>query len=160
MQNICEPKCGFVDGCLEGRNVGEWDPARLQVYIAVYLLGRCKSQGMKILSELRLRVASTPPFRFIEILSPEDRMTRVEVRTNDFLAMGVNTVWALTPKPVKHTRPPPLKGCAKPKPASCVRSRRSSRCPSPRSSKSRSDKEAFLIAGSARSATISSSADR
>ncbi|MSV31371.1 MAG: hypothetical protein EXQ57_02525 [Bryobacterales bacterium] len=53
---------------------------------------------MKILSELRLRVASTPPFRCIEILSPEDRMTRVEVRINDFLAMGVNTVWVLDPE--------------------------------------------------------------
>ena len=58
LATTCEPECDFVDGCLEERNVGEWDHARLQVNIAVYLLARYKSQGMRVLSELRLRVAS------------------------------------------------------------------------------------------------------
>ena len=42
--------------------------------------------------------ASTPPFLCIEILSPENRMSRVKVRINDFLAMGVNTVWLIDPE--------------------------------------------------------------
>ena len=113
-----EPECDFVDGCLEERNVGEWDHARLQSKIGAYLFPRCKTRGMIVLSALRIRVASgrvripdlcvfltdpkqrvpsTPPFLCIEILSPEDRMSRVEVRINDFLAMGVNTVWVLDP---------------------------------------------------------------
>ena len=37
----------------------------------------------------------TPPFICIEILSPEDRWSRVEARINDFLAMGVPFVWVL-----------------------------------------------------------------
>ncbi len=114
-----EPECEFVDGCLEERNGGEWDHARLHSKIGAFLLVRYEIQGMKILSALRLRVASgrvripdlcvfltnpkqrvptTPPFLCIEILSPEDRMSRVEVRINDFLAMGVNTVWVLDPE--------------------------------------------------------------
>ena len=114
-----EPECDFVDGCLEERNVGEWDHARLQFRIGAYFLARYETQGMRVVTELRIRVASgrvripdlcvylsdpkqrvpsTPPFLCIEILSPEDRMSRVEVRINDFLAMGVNTVWVLDPE--------------------------------------------------------------
>ena len=114
-----EPECDFVDGCLEERNVGEWDHGRLQFRIGTYFLARYETQGMRVVTELRIRVASgrvripdlcvylsdpkqrvpsTPPFLCIEILSPEDRMSRVEVRINDFLAMGVNTVWVLDPE--------------------------------------------------------------
>ena len=114
-----EPDCDFVDGSLEERNVGEWDHSRLQLKIGAYLLARYETKGMRVAPELRIRVAqgrvripdlclfltdpqqrvpNTPPFLCIEILSPEDRMSRVEVRINDFLAMGVNTVWILDPE--------------------------------------------------------------
>jgi len=43
-------------------------------------------------------VLTKPPFICIEILSPEDRMSRVEVRINDYLAMGVPYVWVLDPE--------------------------------------------------------------
>jgi Uma2 family endonuclease len=114
-----EPDCDFIDGQLEERNVGEWDHGRLQLKIGAWFLARYEAQGMRIVPELRLRVApgrvripdlcvfltdpgqrvpSTPPFLCIEILSPEDRMSRLEVRINDFLAMGVGTVWVLDPE--------------------------------------------------------------
>ena len=47
------------------------------------------------LTDPQQRVPSTPPFLCIEILSPEDRMSRLEVRINDYLTMGVGTVWVL-----------------------------------------------------------------
>ena len=50
------------------------------------------------LSDPHERVPSTPPFLCIEILSPEDRMSRIEVRINDYLAMGVPYVWILDPE--------------------------------------------------------------
>ena len=114
-----EPDCDFVDGTIEERNLGEWEHAILQSNIIEYLRARYKSQGIRVPTELRLRVTpgrvripdlcvfltdpkqrvpSTPPFLCIEILSPEDRMSRVEVRINDFLAMGVNTVWLIDPE--------------------------------------------------------------
>ncbi|MFN0106941.1 MAG: Uma2 family endonuclease [Bryobacteraceae bacterium] len=119
LATVYEPDCDFVDGCLEERNVGEWDHAQLQASIGASLLARYKTQGLKVLSGLRIRVAprrvripdlcvfltdpkqrvpSTPPFLCIEILSPEDRMSSVEVRLNDFLAMGVNAVWVIDPE--------------------------------------------------------------
>ena len=114
-----EPDCDFVDGAIEDRNVGEWDHAMLQSMVGAHCLNQCKERGMIVLIALRIHVApnriripdlcvfltdpkqrvpSTPPFLCIEILSPEDRMSRVEVRINDFLAMGVNTVWILDPE--------------------------------------------------------------
>ena len=114
-----EPDCDFVDGRLEERNVGEWDHGRLQLKIGAYFLRRYESQGYRVVPELRIRVSpgrvripdlcvfltdpqqrvpSVPPFLCIEILSPEDRMSRIEVRINDYLTMGVEWVWILDPQ--------------------------------------------------------------
>lgn len=114
-----QPDCDFVDGHLEERNVGEWDHARLQGKILALLLARYESQGLIVLPELRLRVStdrfrvpdicvfagdpkqkvpSAAPALCIEVLSPEDRMSRIEIRINDYLAMGVGAVWVLDPE--------------------------------------------------------------
>jgi Uma2 family endonuclease len=114
-----EPDCDFVDGHIEERNVGEWNHAKLQLKVGSYLLAQYDLIGIHVVTELRIRVApsrvripdicvylsdpgarvpSTPPFLCIEILSPEDRMSRVEVRINDFLAMGVPYIWMLDPE--------------------------------------------------------------
>ena len=119
LTTVYAPDCDFVDGCLEERNVGDWDHGRLQLKIGAYFLARYESQGMRVVPELRIRVAdgrvripdlcvflrdphqrvpSTPPFLCIEILSPEDRMSRIEVRISDYLSMGVNTVWVIDPE--------------------------------------------------------------
>lgn len=114
-----EPDCDYIDGSLEERNLGEWDHALLQTSIAAFLIARYQAAGVKVLSELRIRVTpsrvripdlclfladpqqrvpSTPPFLCVEILSPEDRMSRVEARINDFLNMGVAMVWIVDPE--------------------------------------------------------------
>ena len=114
-----EPDCDFVDGHIEERNVGEVTHARLQLRIGAYLLARYESQGIVGMTEVRVQirpsrfrvpdvcvtlgepgeeVLTKPPFICIEILSPEDRMSRVEVRINDYLAMGVPYVWVLDPE--------------------------------------------------------------
>lgn len=114
-----EPDRDFVDGHLEERNVGEWDHGRLQLKIGAWFLMRYEARGMRVVPELRIQVApsrvripdlcvfltdpnqrvpSTPPMLCIEILSPEDRMSRIEVRIKDYLAMGVKTVWVIDPE--------------------------------------------------------------
>ncbi|MSV32525.1 MAG: Uma2 family endonuclease [Bryobacterales bacterium] len=119
METSYEPDCDFVDGCLEERNLGTWGHGRLQYKIGGYFLTHYEPQGIRTATDVRIRVTpsrvripdlcvyltdpeeevpSTPPFLCIEILSPEDRMSRVEVRINDFLKMGVNTVWVIDPE--------------------------------------------------------------
>ena len=114
-----EPDCDFVDGHIEERNVGEWDHSKLQLKVGAYLLARYGGMGIQVATELRIRITQTrvripdicvflenpgervptkPPFICIEILSPEDGMSRVEVRINDYLAMGVPYVWVLDPQ--------------------------------------------------------------
>jgi len=119
LETAYEPDCDFVDGFLEERNVGEWDHSLLQANIAAFFVARYGSAGMRILTEHRIRVSpgkvripdlclfltdpkqrvpTTPPFLCIEILSPDDRMSRIEVRINDYLSMGVPWVWILDPE--------------------------------------------------------------
>jgi Uma2 family endonuclease len=44
------------------------------------------------------QILTKPPFICIEILSPDDRMNRVEIRIADYLEMGVSYVWVLDPQ--------------------------------------------------------------
>ncbi len=113
-----DPDCDYVDGHLEERYLGEWDHASLQMRIAAYLYARQDQWGIRVVPELRVRVAPTrfrvpdvcvvlgepgeqvltkPPFICIEILSPEDRMRRLQERIDDYLRTGVRYVWILDP---------------------------------------------------------------
>ena len=48
-------------------------------------------------SAARERVLRTPPLLCVEILSPEDRLSRVQVVLTDYLNMGVQNIWLLDP---------------------------------------------------------------
>jgi len=114
-----EPDCDYVDGHIEERNLGETAHATLQLKIGSYLLVNYGREGVAVGTEWRIRVSSTriripdvcvvlgdsteevptkPPFLCIEVLSPEDRMSPVEKRIQDFLLMGVPYVWLLDPQ--------------------------------------------------------------
>jgi Uma2 family endonuclease len=113
-----DPDCDYIDGHLEERNLGEWDHASLQMRIAAFLYARQDQWEIRVVPELRVRVSPTrfripdvcvvlgepgeqvltkPPFICIEILSPEDRMSRIQERIDDYLRMGVRYVWILDP---------------------------------------------------------------
>ena len=42
-------------------------------------------------------VALTPPFICVEVLSPEDRLSRAKLVLADYLAMGVEHIWLIDP---------------------------------------------------------------
>jgi Uma2 family endonuclease len=112
------PDCDYVDGHIEERNVGEWDHSRLQAAITSYFFTRQEKWGISVATEQRVQVKPTrfripdvcvvlgnpneqiltrAPFLCIEILSKDDRMSQVQERIDDYLAMGVRYVWVLDP---------------------------------------------------------------
>jgi Uma2 family endonuclease len=44
------------------------------------------------------RIPTVPPFLAIEILSPEDRMTRMLPKIQEYLAIGVEWIWIIDPE--------------------------------------------------------------
>lgn len=115
-----DPDCDYVDGEVLERNVGEYDHSRLQGVLFAYLFNREKLWGIHVVPEQRVQVSPTrfrvpdicvmagaepneqiftrPPALCIEILSPEDTMTRMQERINDYLSFGVPHVWILDPR--------------------------------------------------------------
>ncbi len=112
------PDCDYVDGVLEERNVGSKKHARAETRIAMFL-GRIEARlGIYVSVEQRVRVSATrvripdvivtigepdeevfttAPFLCIELLSPDDRLKRMEERIGDYLSMGVRYVWLIDP---------------------------------------------------------------
>ena len=118
MNTDYEPDCDYVDGFLEERNVGQKKHSRTQTLIAAWLFSKEAQGGFNALTEQRVQVGvrrvrvpdiclvatadddevtQIPPLLWIEILSPEDRWNRVQIRLNDALRFGVNTIWVIDP---------------------------------------------------------------
>ena len=114
------PDCEYVDGEVLERNLGEIDHTLVQRALLYYVMSREKRLGVIILQEQRMRLApkhyrvpdlmilqgsdnpterviTRAPIVCIEILSPEDRVSRVQKRITDYLAFGVRYVWLLDP---------------------------------------------------------------
>jgi Uma2 family endonuclease len=113
------PDADFVDGEIEERNLGEYEHAKIQTLIAFLFTLNQKLWQTNAIVEQRIRVAGkrvricdvtvlradapresvtrTPPLVCIEILSPEDRLPRVELVLADYLAMGVANIWLVDP---------------------------------------------------------------
>ncbi len=114
------PDCDYVDGELQERNAGELDHADVQTALALWFRSHDKEWNTRTVVELRMQVAPTrfriadvcllsrsepaeqvptrPPLAIIEILSPEDRVSRYEQRIDDYRKMGVRHIWIVDPK--------------------------------------------------------------
>jgi Uma2 family endonuclease len=113
------PDVDYVDGHIEERNVGEKEHSKLQGRVYAMLL---QLRVLVPFVEARLQVSATSyrvpdicayeaepdeevftqaPVLCVEILSPEDRMSRITSVTLDYLAMGVPNVWVLDPSKKK-----------------------------------------------------------
>lgn len=119
LHTIYEPDCDFVDGQVLERNVGERQHSILQGELIVFFAARRKDWKIQCFPEQRVRVAprryripdvcvyrepaprervfTTPPFIAIEILSEDDRMSRLRVKIDDYLRFGVPYVWVIDP---------------------------------------------------------------
>ncbi|MBI4909619.1 MAG: Uma2 family endonuclease [Acidobacteria bacterium] len=114
-----DPDCDFVDGVAEERNVGELDHSHLQGELGFWIKLHLRTLGINAFPELRVRVTETRfrvpdvtllrgkrpatgvleqvPLAVIEILSPDDRIGRVQARMDDYMARGVPHCWLIDP---------------------------------------------------------------
>lgn len=119
LTSVYRPDCDYVDGEVLERNLGEREHSYIQAAIVSYFFSRRKVLGIEVYPEQRVQVRanrfripdlcvvlggtkekifSTPPFLCVEILSPEDRMSRVWERIHDYFEMGVPNVWVIDPE--------------------------------------------------------------
>lgn len=120
LSTVYEPDVDYVDGHIEERNLGELDHSDLQQVLSELLGKRDNRQYFRVNPEWRIQIsaerfrvpdlalrragsprqqiASTAPLLCIEILSPEDRMSRTLVKVRDYLTMGVPEVWVVDPE--------------------------------------------------------------
>jgi len=119
LRTVYRPDCDFVDGVLQERNVGESDHSWIQLRIGSFFLNRFPETGIVAIPEWRFQVKPTrfripdlvvvrgrpneriltqTPLLCIEILSPEDTISRMNVRIQDYLDFGVPEVWLVDPQ--------------------------------------------------------------
>ena len=120
LHTVYEPECDYVDGELEDRNVGERDHATTQGEIYYNLRRQQQRWNIRVFPEVRIQITPTrfrvpdlcifvepvpdeqvfthPPFLCVEILSPEDRVARMQPKISDYLRFGVQHVWLIDPK--------------------------------------------------------------
>ena len=113
-----EPDCDYVDGVLEERNVGLRRHSRTQVLLSGWLLARESSHGYRVLIVERVKVSATrvripdiclvspddrdelterPPVLWIEVVSSDDRWSRIQTRLADCTTFGVPMIWIVDP---------------------------------------------------------------
>ncbi|MGA3373354.1 MAG: Uma2 family endonuclease [Terracidiphilus sp.] len=119
LHTVYEPECDYVDGRIEERNVGEYDHGAIQSYLAFLFMSHREEWKTRVVSDVRTQVKFTryrcpdvlvlradapreqilthPPLIAIEILSPEDRLSRFRVKIEDYIAFGVENIWIIDP---------------------------------------------------------------
>lgn len=115
-----DPDCDYVDGVLIERNAGQQSHSETQSELLAWFRARRQQTRLKEYPEWRIRasptrfrvpdvcVAEMPvarepvmtsvPYLCAEILSPDDRMPRVQEKVDDYLALGVPNVWVIDPE--------------------------------------------------------------
>jgi Uma2 family endonuclease len=117
LSTVYEPDMDYVDGELEDRNVGEYDHNVVQKRILFWFDRRTKEWRIRAVQEQRTRVAPSkfripdvsvfardlpveqvftrPQLIAVEVLSPEDRHSRMDEKIRNYIDFGVPNIWVV-----------------------------------------------------------------
>jgi Uma2 family endonuclease len=121
-----EPDAEYVDGKIEERPMGEFDHAAWQLAIIKWFLRHEEEWNIDVLPELRVQAAPTrfrvpdvtvldrslpveqiithPPIAVFEVLSPEDTLSRLKRKLEDYRTMGIPHIWVIDPEDGSFSR--------------------------------------------------------
>lgn len=120
LQGEYEPDAEYVDGEIEERPMGQYDHADWQTALILWFRAHAREWNIRVLPEYRVRVSPTryripdvtvwdrglaieqilthAPIAVFEVLSPEDRVSRMLRKLEDYKRMGVATVVVVDPE--------------------------------------------------------------
>jgi Uma2 family endonuclease len=120
LHSTYRPDCDYVDGRIEERNLGEHDHGFLQAIIGALFTNNRTLWQVRTVTEVRTQVKGArfrvpdvsvlradaprepiirhPQLIAIEILSPEDRLNRLQEKVDDYLDFGVGNIWVIDPE--------------------------------------------------------------
>jgi Uma2 family endonuclease len=120
LKTTYEPDADYIDGEIEERNVGEYDHSIVQMALLLWFHRKAKEWKIRVVQEQRIRLTPTrvripdvsvfsrdlpieqvfthPQLIAIEVLSPEDRHTKMQQRIGDYIAFQVPNIWIVDPK--------------------------------------------------------------
>lgn len=120
LSTVYEPDCEYVDGAIEERNVGELEHSFLQLFLGSIFMNHRSEWRIVAFSEQRIQLAPNrfrvpdlvvvraefqrepilthPPLIAVEIQSPEDTLRRTTIKAGEYLAFGIEHVWAIDPQ--------------------------------------------------------------
>jgi Uma2 family endonuclease len=120
LETTYSPDREWVEGELRERSVPELSHASVQAFFTAYFTFNRKKFGVRVYPELRMQVAAervripdvmvmrdsdpvdeivvVAPLLCIEVLSPDDRMSDMQEKVDEYLDMGVDSVWVIDPR--------------------------------------------------------------
>ena len=115
LKTVYRPDVDYVDGYIEGRNLGEFDHGTLILNLAQYFMLHRREWRIRVALDTRMQITPTrfrvpdisitslaapkeqilrtPPLLCIEVLSPEDTLRKMRRRVEDYFNLGVPHVW-------------------------------------------------------------------
>jgi Uma2 family endonuclease len=115
-----EPDAEYVNGVIERRPMGGYDHSSWQHAVELWFAQHAQEWGIRVRPELHVQVAAFqfrvpdvtildrnlpieqvithPPLVIVEILSPEDSLTRMMTKLAEYEKMGVQTILVLDPR--------------------------------------------------------------
>ena len=112
------PDREYIDGEVVERKMGKWEHSRIQALLTGWFIQHERQWAIQTATEWRTQVSSTrvripdlilvrrepqpdvlssPPVLVIEILSPDDTYSDTQKRADDYVRMGVETIWIIDP---------------------------------------------------------------